>query len=73
MIQLIDKQGKMYRLKINENDYLFSGICLWKDGIIPLKAGLNNGSLCWNMGKGKISYLQIKKAMALIPLNTGNK
>lgn len=62
-IQFIEKQDNMYRLLINGKDYYFSGLCLWKDRIIPLKIGLNNGSIGWNIGKSKISYLQIKQAI----------
>lgn len=63
MIQLIDKQGNNYRLLIDGKQYFFYKLSLWKDGIVPLKSGLNNGSLSWNIGKKKVSYWQIKKAI----------
>ena len=62
-IQVIDKQDGIYRLLISQKEHSFCGVTLWGDSFIPIKAGLNNYSLCWNIGKKKVSYKQIAKVV----------
>lgn len=62
-IQVIEKQGNIYRLLINGIACDFIPMELFVNGILPVKKCMVNGSLGWYINRRFVSYRQIKKAI----------
>ncbi len=61
MIQLIEKQGNIYRLLIDGVSCLFIPMDLFTTGILPVKKCLVNNSLGYYVARKFVSYNKIKK------------
>lgn len=62
-IQLIEKQGNIYRLTINGIFCDFIPMELFVNDVFPVKKCMVNGSLGWYVNRRFVSYRQIKKAI----------
>jgi hypothetical protein len=58
MIQLIEKQGKIFRVKINGIEHQWAGTMLWRDSLLPLPPKLKGSTLGWNTCGLFVSYWQ---------------
>lgn len=66
MIQIIDRDNNKYTLLINNNEYIFIPILLYKsNSLLPLKSFVPKGKsvIKWKVNGKQISYNQIKKAI----------
>ena len=63
MIQLIEKQNKIFRIKIDGIEHHFTGTMLFRDSFLPLSAKVKGSTLGWNTCGKFVSYNQIKKAI----------
>lgn len=65
-VELIEKQGNKYRLKINGTECLFIPLDLFTTNFLPVKRCLNNNSLGWYVNRKFVSYKMIKKGIVKI-------
>lgn len=64
MVQLIDKQGKIFYMKIYGIDCIFMGTVLFLSGrFIPLTPKVKGSTLHWYINRRYISYNQIKHSI----------
>src|SRR6185312_4743222 len=68
LIELIEKQGNKYRLKIDGIECLFIPLDLFTTRFLPVKRCLSNGSLGWYVNRKFTSYKQIKNAIKTIKI-----
>jgi hypothetical protein len=62
-IQLLEKQGNKYRLKINDKEVLFIPLELFTTKFLPVRKCLNNNSLGWYVNRKFVSYRKIKNVI----------
>lgn len=63
LIELIERQGNKYRLKVDNTEVLFIPLDLFTTRFLPVKRCLSNGSFGWYVNRKFISYKQIKNAI----------
>lgn len=63
LIELIERQGNKYRLKVDNTEVLFIPLDLFTTRFLPVKRCLSNGSLGWYVNRKFTSYKQIKNAI----------
>lgn len=64
MIQLIDKQGKTFYMKIYGEDCVFMGTALFLSSrFMPLTPKVKGSTLHWYVNRKYVSYNQIKDAI----------
>lgn len=68
MIQLIDKQKKIFRVKQTEFQYKKLDVYLGND-FIPLPKVVKGSTLGWNIKGAFVSYNQIKKKLNETSIN----
>lgn len=62
-IELIEKQGTIYRLLIDCTTCDFIPMELFVNDFLPVKKCIVNGSLGWYVNRRFVSYRKIKKAI----------
>jgi len=64
MIQLIEKQGKVFYINIYGIDCIFMGTALFlADRFLPLTPKVKGSTLHWYVNRKYVSYNQIKKSI----------
>ena len=62
-VRLLEKEGKTYSISINGEEYLLSGLNLFRDTFKPLPLKLKGSTLGWNTRGKFISFKSIRKAI----------